>query len=216
MAGQRPRWTAGQWRQRAVGRQPWTARVPWTGRAAAVGVAAALAGVAAFGAGCGGGGAAPKGLPSAPARIHLFSAAFARGAALPAQYTCAGAGLAPPLRWSHVPRRARALALLVEDPDVPGGTFVHWALFDIPPATHGLSGEAPPPGARQAVNSAGKDGWTPPCPPAGAAAHRYVFTVYALRTPLVLPDGSPAAQVIGALRGLALARGELVARFGRS
>src|SRR5690348_10683860 len=87
-------------------------------------------------AGCGGG---SKAAPAAPAKIVLRSSAFAPGATIPARYTCASVGLSPPLRWSGVPAKTRELALLVEDPDAPGGTFVHWVLFHLAPGLRRLT-----------------------------------------------------------------------------
>jgi hypothetical protein len=130
-------------------------------------------------------------------------------ATIPKRYTCAGAGLKPPLRWSGVPRGARELVLVVTDPDAPSGRFVHWTAFGIPPTARSV-----PVTARQGVATTGQLGWTPPCPPPGNKPHRYVFDLYALRAPSRLKAGATGATVIAAVRG-AVARGELVARFGR-
>ncbi len=163
-------------------------------------------------AGCGGGGGSPVKAPAPPApeSIHLSSPAFRDGGAIPARFTCSGKGSPPPLRWSGVPASARSLALLVEDPDAPSGTFVHWTAWDIPPRSHRLG--KPP---RQGSNSSGDTGWAPPCPPQGDKAHHYVFTLYALSKPLGLESGTNADAVHRAVRGKALARGELTGRFGR-
>src|SRR4029077_7015381 len=91
------------------------------------------------------------------------STAFAPGATIPARYTCAGEGDAPPLAWSGVPGGAHELGLLMEDPDAPGGTFVHWILAGIPPTSTGT----PVAGADAGTNSFGKDGYGGPCPPQG-------------------------------------------------
>jgi Raf kinase inhibitor-like YbhB/YbcL family protein len=171
---------------------------------------AALAAVA----GCGGdrvSGAAP----GAPAAITLRSPAFREGGTIPDRFTCASIGRSPPLRWSGVPARARELALLVEDPDAPGGTFVHWVLFHLAPGLRRLSSGSVPDAARQGVSSTGSVGWTGPCPPKGDAPHHYAFTLYALKAPLTQPDGAKAADVRAAIAKTALARGRLVGRFGR-
>ena len=165
-------------------------------------------------AGCGGGGQATVPSSHAPTTIRVTSPAFASGAAIPRRFTCAGAGAAPPLRWSGVPARARALALTVEDPDAPGGTFVHWIVFDIPASARGLAGTTPPPGAHQARNSAGSTGWTPPCAPPGRP-HHYLFTLYALDAPLSQPNGTNAAIVRAGIARAAVARGQLVGSFSR-
>jgi Raf kinase inhibitor-like YbhB/YbcL family protein len=172
--------------------------------------------------GCGGGGggrttggSTPAPAPPAAGRIVLVSPAFPPNGTIPRRFTCAGAGAAPALRWSHLPPGARALALTVVDPDAPSGAFVHWVLYDIPPTTAGLDGATPPPGARQARNGAGSPGWTPPCPPPGDRPHRYVFTLYALRARLGIPPNGDPIEARAAIEGAALDRGQLVGRFGR-
>ena len=155
--------------------------------------------------GCGGHEAAPR--PPAP---HVATIALAGlPATIPDRYTCTGAGDRPPLRWGAVPRGTRELVLIVTDPDAPGGRFVHWTAY-------GMRGGARvvPVRVREGENSAGKNGWTPPCPPQGDKPHRYVFDLYALPRATGLKTGASGAEVTAAVRG-ALARGELVARFGR-
>jgi Raf kinase inhibitor-like YbhB/YbcL family protein len=164
---------------------------------------------------CGGGETVSGPPPSAPARIALESPAFTAGATIPRRYTCAGAGVSPPLRWHGVPARARALALLVEDPDAPGATFVHWTLYGLSPGLRSLRAGAVPAGARQGASSAGDTGWTPPCPPHGDPPHRYVFTLYALSAPLRLAAGADPGRVRTAVARAAVARGELVGRVQR-
>jgi Raf kinase inhibitor-like YbhB/YbcL family protein len=154
--------------------------------------------------GCGGHSTAPA-PPPAAARIDLAGLP----ATIPARYTCSGAGERPPLRWSGVPRGSAELVLVVTDPDAPGGRFVHWTAYGIAPGARAV-----PARVREGANSAGGNGWTPPCPPGGDEPHRYVFDLYALRAPSGLKQGADADAVIAAVRGAA-ARGELVARFGR-
>jgi Raf kinase inhibitor-like YbhB/YbcL family protein len=162
-------------------------------------------------AGCGGGGSPVKApAAAAPESIHLTSPAFRDGGTIPTRFTCSGKGSPPPLHWSGVPSSARSLALLVDDPDAPSGTFVHWTAWDIAPRSHRL---AKPP--REGNNSSGDTGWTPPCPPNGAKAHHYVFTLYALSKPLGLESGTDADAVHRAVRARALARGRLTGRFAR-
>src|SRR4051812_20569770 len=115
-------------------------------------------------AGCGGGSETVKGPPpSAPATMRLASPDFAGGGTIPRSDTCAGGGAVPSLGWTRPPARTRALALTVEDPDAPGGTFVHWIVFDLPPTARAVPGGHPRLTGRQAANSAGGTGWTPPC-----------------------------------------------------
>lgn len=167
-------------------------------------------------AGCGGGGERVAGPPpSAPNRIALTSPVFKAGGTIPKRYSCDGANVSPPLRWRRVPGDARELALLVEDPDAPGGSFVHWVLFKIAPGLRSLAEGEVPNGARQGANSAGDNAWAGPCPPRGDPPHHYEFTLYALRAPLNQPNGAAADAVRRAIAAVAVARGRLVGRFAR-
>jgi hypothetical protein len=148
--------------------------------------------------GCGG----AEAPPSAPQKLVVTSA-WRAGATIPTRYTCAGAGRRPPLRWSRPPAGTRELALVVTDPDAPGGRFVHWTAYGMP-----TTARAVPAGVTEGQP------WRPPCPPQGDAPHRYVFDLYALGTPSGLKPGADADTVIGAMGG-ALAHGQLVGRFGR-
>jgi Raf kinase inhibitor-like YbhB/YbcL family protein len=161
-------------------------------------------------AGCGGSHeAAAPARDDTPATLKLSSPAFADGAAIPKQNSCDGTGTPPPLTWTGVPDNARELVLVVEDPDAPGGTFVHWTAFGIP-----AQATTVPPDPAGGENSAGKQGWTPPCPP-GGKPHRYVFTLYALGKPSGLKPGASAKAVRAVLSGGALARGRLTGTYGR-
>ena len=175
--------------------------------------AAALTLLALLLAACGDGGEKVSGPPPrAPEELRL-TGSFTDGGTIPRRFTCDGAGTSPPLSWSRVSARARSLALLVEDPDAPGGTFVHWTLWDIPrSANFFVEGETPK-GARQGEASSGKTGWAPPCPPSGT--HRYVFTLYELSKPLGLEEGAGPEDVRAAVAKLAIARGTLTGRYGR-
>jgi Raf kinase inhibitor-like YbhB/YbcL family protein len=146
--------------------------------------------------------------------IGITSSDFADGARLPDRYTCHGAGISPPLRFSGVPTGAAALAVIVTDPDAPGGTYTHWVLFDLPPQVHELAPGSTPAQARRATNSAGTIGYTPPCPPSGT--HHYRFTVVGLRDRITLPDGAPLERAIQRIEAKALARGTLVATVTHS
>jgi Raf kinase inhibitor-like YbhB/YbcL family protein len=166
-------------------------------------------------AGCGGGDRAEAPAPAAPDRIDVSSTAFADGATIPDGYTCDGANVSPELAWSGVPGGARELALLMDDPDAPGGTFVHWVLFKIPADAKEIREDTVPRGARQGKNSTGDASYTGPCPPEGDEPHHYDFTLYALKSAIDLPDGADADAVRAAVAKAALARGRLVGRFGR-
>jgi Raf kinase inhibitor-like YbhB/YbcL family protein len=162
---------------------------------------------------CGGDGGSVKGsAPAAPDTLRLSSAAFAAGATIPRRYTCDGANEAPPLRWTRPPKATRELALLVEDPDAPGGTFVHWTVYGLPAAATHLTRATE---AKQGENSFGKRGYNGPCPPKGDKPHRYVFTLYALKVRTTLKAGAKPARVRAAIAKRAVARGRLIGRFGR-
>jgi Raf kinase inhibitor-like YbhB/YbcL family protein len=104
---------------------------------------------------------------------------------------------------------------VVIDPDAPSGGFVHWVLFHLAPELRRLPTGAVPDAAREAVNSAGRTAWAPPCPPEGDAPHHYEFTLYALKAPLALEDGAKADEAVAAIGRAAAVRGRLVGRFGR-
>jgi Raf kinase inhibitor-like YbhB/YbcL family protein len=165
--------------------------------------------------GCGGGEKVEGPPPAAPERITLTSPAFAPDATIPRRFTCSGEGISPPLAWEGVPAEARSLALLMEDPDAPGGTFVHWTLFDLAPDAGELRAGGQPAGARTGENSFGDRGYGGPCPPEGDAPHRYRFVLYALRDELGLDAGASPQDVRAAIGERAIARGQLTGRFGR-
>jgi Raf kinase inhibitor-like YbhB/YbcL family protein len=150
--------------------------------------------------------------------IQLESPAFLDGGRLPTRFTCDGRGISPPLRWRDVPRDARDLALVVDDPDAPGGGFTHWVVWKLPFAPTGkgrvLEGNVAPE-MDQAQNDAGEEGWAPACPPEGDDPHRYVFTIYALDGPIDLGDGASAGEVRDAIDADALAEGQMDATYGR-
>jgi Raf kinase inhibitor-like YbhB/YbcL family protein len=165
-------------------------------------------------AGCGGGSKPP----AAPATLTLRSPAFADGGTIPVRFTCASRGLSPPLRWSGVPRGARELVLLVEDPDAPGGAFVHWVVYDIPPGVTHIPADADarhalPQGAVQGKNTKGQRGWSPVCPPP-PSLHHYHFAVFALDDTPTLSQPTQD-DLMHAMHGHILAEGEIVGTFQR-
>lgn len=188
-------------------------------RVAAVWVAALGVALAACGGG-GGGGAVPSS-QARPSRMALRSPAFAAGRPIPARFTCDGQDASPPLRFVAVPASARSLALVVDDPDAPGGTFTHWLVWGLAPRTEGLPAGVPE-GARQwggvalrqGRNDFGRTGYGGPCPPRGAT-HRYVFRLIALDTVPALPAGARRAAFERALAGHAIAQARLVTLYGR-
>jgi Raf kinase inhibitor-like YbhB/YbcL family protein len=146
--------------------------------------------------------------------LSVTSPSFAGGAAIPEQFSCKGENVSPPLQWSGIPSDARSVALVVDDPDAPSGTFTHWVVFNIDPQQSSIGKDEVPKGARQAKNSAGHASYDGPCPPSGT--HHYRFTVSVLRSPLTVPDGADTARVLSAIRSKTTARGGLTGTFAAS
>ncbi len=145
--------------------------------------------------------------------LNVTSTAFTEGANIPKKYTCDGASVSPPLKWSGAPAQTLSFALIVDDPDAPVGTFTHWVAFDIPSNQTEISEGAKNVG-RAGQNSAGRNGYIGPCPPSGT--HRYIFNVYALDVPaLNLNEGAARDEVSNAIKGHILAEGMLMGRYGR-
>jgi Raf kinase inhibitor-like YbhB/YbcL family protein len=149
---------------------------------------------------------APASSASVPATLVVTSPAFTEGATIPAAYTCTGAGQMPAIAWSGDLKGAAAIAIIVDDPDAPIGTFVHLIVLDLPASATGL-GATLPAGAHYALNGAGRAGWTPPCPPSGT--HHYLFTVYGLSAPTGLGDGTTATAARAAITAKAVVQGRL-------
>ena len=147
-------------------------------------------------------------------RITLASDAFDDGGPIPAQYGCEGIGETPALRWSDPPAGTTSFALVVDDPDAPGGTFRHWGVFDIPASARSLGGTQRI--GTQAINDFGKAGYGGPCPLKGHGPHQYHFKLFALDTDkLGLAPGAKVADVERAARSHAIAHGELVGTYER-
>lgn len=151
---------------------------------------------------------------TAPDAITVTSSAFQDGQPIPARYTCDGSGGSPPLAWAGVPGGAAALALVVDDPDAPRGTFVHWVVLDIPVETMAVDADAVPSGGVQAQNTAGRASYYGPCPPSGT--HHYRFTVYALSRRTGLSGGAALDRALAAIRSSATSQGRLVGTYSRS
>ena len=152
----------------------------------------------------------------------LASPAFHDRSPIPEKFTCDGADVSPPLAMTDVPSGARSFALICDDPDAPGGTFVHWVLYNLPPHTRSLPEGVPAldalpdlGGARQGRNDFRRVGYGGPCPPPGKP-HRYEFRLYALDTALAL-KGTPAkADVERAMEGHVLGTARFVGTYERT
>jgi Raf kinase inhibitor-like YbhB/YbcL family protein len=158
-------------------------------------------------------GAGPEGA------LKLTSTAFQPDATIPKKHTCEGQDVSPPLTWTNPPVGTKALVLILDDPDAPDGTWVHWVLYDLPGDARSLSENLPKTnelanGARQGRNDFPGIGYGGPCPPPGPA-HRYFFKLYALDAKLDLSPGASKAEVEKAMKGHILREAHLVGRYGR-
>ena len=138
-------------------------------------------------------------------QLKLISTVFSHNGHIPPLYTCEGKNINPPLKVENIPEGTKTLALIVEDPDAPRGTFDHWIMWNISPneaiaenSNPGISG----------TNSFGKTGYGGPCPPSGE--HRYFFRVFALDDELYLLTGSTKGELLDAMKGHILATAELM------
>ena len=147
------------------------------------------------------------------AEFELTSSAFQHGQPIPRKFTCEGEDVSPPLAWSDVPEGAVSLALVVDDPDAPSGTFTHWLAWGIDPTAGGLGEGEPAP--VEGLNDFGQVGWRGPCPPPGHGPHRYFFRLHGLGGELDLPIGAGNAELERALEDRALAIAELVGTYER-
>lgn len=154
-------------------------------------------------------------------QIQLSSPAFTRDRMIPSKYTCDGNDVSPPLAWDSVPGGTSSLVLICDDPDAPGGTWVHWVIFNLPPDLKELSEDIPPKKilqncAKQGVNDFDRIGYGGPCPPSGT--HRYFFKIYALNT--TLDDVAPGVTKAELFEAIAeeqiLAVGTLIGKYQRS
>jgi len=150
--------------------------------------------------------------------MELKSSAFSQGRAIPSKYTCEGQDVSPPLTWTETPPGTKSLALIADDPDAPMGTWVHWVVYNLPPATRQLPEEFPtdgrlPDGTIQGKTDFGRTGYGGPCPPSGT--HRYFFHLFALDTTLTLPSASTAKQLKAAMQGHILAEAQLMGTYRR-
>lgn len=152
------------------------------------------------------------------AHMNLGVAGLPDGSPIPARYGEDGGDASPELVWSGVPEGAMAFALTVEDPDAPGGIWIHWVAYDLP-VSQGLAGNQArsaelPNGGKQGVNSWGRLGWNGPAPPPGKV-HHYHFTVYALSAPTGLPSGATIEALRAAMKGRILAEGRWTGTYRR-
>ncbi len=144
--------------------------------------------------------------------MRLSSPAFENGGSIPSVHTCDGRDTSPPLRIADVPQEAQALALVMDDPDAPGGTFDHWLVWNIPPETTEIPEGQEPQGV-QGRTDFGKMGYGGPCPPSGT--HTYRFRLYALDAELDLREGANKRRLQAAMEGHVLSEALLEGNYSR-
>jgi Raf kinase inhibitor-like YbhB/YbcL family protein len=145
--------------------------------------------------------------------LDIKSDAFANGQSIPAKYTCTGKNISPALMWNDPPAGTQSFALIVDDPDAPVGTWVHWVLFNIPANARSLQESADTSTMSVGKNSSGNMKYDGPCPPSGT--HRYFFKLYALDSTLSLSPGATKEQLLDAMKGHILAQSELMGTFSK-
>ena len=150
--------------------------------------------------------------------IEIKSPAFENNGMIPKQYTCDGRNISPPLSWNGISADTKSLALICDDPDAPAGTWVHWVIYNMPPAAKGLQEGVLPlkdfsHDTKQGITDFKKIGYGGPCPPNGN--HRYFFKLYALNIKLNLESGATKKQLEDAMKGHIIAQAELVGKYKR-
>ncbi|MGZ5218580.1 MAG: YbhB/YbcL family Raf kinase inhibitor-like protein [Chitinophagaceae bacterium] len=142
--------------------------------------------------------------------LRVYSTVFSHNGHIPSEYTCDGKDINPPLEVSDYPGVTKTLALMMEDPDAPGGVFDHWLVWNISP-NEAIAEQTNP--GMSGTNDFGKTGYGGPCPPSGV--HRYYFKVYALDTKLDLLPGADKTSLLEAMNGHILAEGEIMGLYQR-
>ncbi|MEK7465295.1 MAG: YbhB/YbcL family Raf kinase inhibitor-like protein [Patescibacteria group bacterium] len=145
----------------------------------------------------------------------LKSTAFKDGGIIPARHTCDGDDVNPFLEIRDAPPNTKSFALIVDDPDAPGGVWDHWLVWNIDGKTQYLSEDSIPAGAFQGLSGAGHSKWGGPCPPRGNDPHHYRFTLYALDTILTLAAGAKRAELEDAIAGHILAKTSITGIYER-
>jgi Raf kinase inhibitor-like YbhB/YbcL family protein len=156
---------------------------------------------------------------AAMAELKLSSASFQNNQPMPAKHSCEGADASPALKWEGAPPATKSVALICDDPDAPGGSWVHWVIYGISAATselpEGVAKTDTVSGVKQGVNDFGNVGYGGPCPPRGHGMHHYHFRLFALDTELNLAARVKRAQLESAMKGHIVAQTELVGTYQR-
>ncbi len=155
--------------------------------------------------------------PQGAHTLALTSSGFAAGSTIPNTYTCKGSDVSPALQWSGAPPNTAAFAIIMDDPDAPSGTWVHWVIWSLPATAHSLPEGVPkraqlPDGAHQGRNSFGKIGYNGPCPPPGQT-HRYFFRLYALDKGFSVEPYGGGTNLEAVMHGHIIAQTEYMGTF---
>lgn len=142
------------------------------------------------------------------ANMRISSSAFEHNTYIPVEFSCQGRKVNPPLAIESIPKAAKSLVLIVDDPDAPGGDFVHWVVYDIKIISRIEENNTP---GKQGINSLGKLGYVSPCPPSGA--HRYFFKIYALDKMLNLKEGINKYDLEEVMSGHIIEKAELIGLY---
>ena len=146
--------------------------------------------------------------------MHLgIRSVFGNNGRMPSKYTCEGGNVNPPLEIIGVPKSAKSLVLIMDDPDVPMGNWDHWIVFNIKPSVIRIEENSIPTGGIQAKNSWGRNNYGGPCPPMGV--HRYFFKLYALNITLNLDSSAKKGDIEKAMQGFILDKAELVGGYSK-
>ncbi|MFB6182275.1 MAG: YbhB/YbcL family Raf kinase inhibitor-like protein [Candidatus Magasanikbacteria bacterium] len=145
--------------------------------------------------------------------MKLTSPAFNQEGEIPEKFTCDGEDINPRLEISETPERAKSLALIVEDPDAPGGTFTHWTVWNIDPDVGAIEEDETPEGAIEGSTDFGSIGYGGPCPPSGT--HRYFFKLYALEEEINLEAGAGKSDLETAIKERVIDSSELMGKYSR-
>jgi len=150
--------------------------------------------------------------------MKIYSPVFLHGDAILPRYTCDGLDISVPLAWQDLPPNAASLSLIMDDPDAPGGTWVHWVLYSIVAEISAMDENQAREnrlanGALQGLNSWGQIGYGGPCPPSGS--HRYFFKLYALDMMVAKEPGLTKTQLLTAMQSHILAEVEMVGTYQR-
>jgi len=145
--------------------------------------------------------------------FKLISSAFEEGKPIPAKYTCDSSNVSPALSWSGFPEKTKSFAIIMDDPDAPMGTWVHWVMYNIPGTVTSLEEElnVAKINAIDGLNSWIEKGYNGPCPPGGT--HRYVFKLYALDKTLTPKEGMDKEELLLAMKGHILSEATLTGLF---